>query len=80
MFEFSGSTIPLPETPEVRRATGDPRQSITERYGNQDGYVEAIRTAAQALVVNGLMLEEDIERAVADARDWGGPRHDVALD
>ena len=80
MFEFNGSTIPLPETPEVQRATGDPRRSITERYGNEEGYIEAIRAAAQALVVNGLMLEEDIERAVADARGWGAPRHDVALD
>lgn len=80
MFEFTGSTIPLPDTPENRQATGDPRRSILERYGSADGYAEAIREAAHALVANGLMLEEDIEHAVATARDWSGPRHDVALD
>jgi hypothetical protein len=80
MFEFTGSTIPLPDTPENRQATGDPRRSILERYGSADGYAEAIREAAHALVANGLMLEEDIERAVAAARNWSRPRHDVALD
>jgi hypothetical protein len=80
MHEFTGSTIPLPDTPETRQATGDPRRSISERYGDATGYVEAIKTAALALVADGLMLEEDVERAVALAADWGAPRHDVDLD
>jgi hypothetical protein len=80
MHEFTGSTIPLPDTPETRQATGDPRRSISERYGDAAGYVEAIKTAALALVADGLMLEEDVERAVALAADWGAPRHDVDLD
>jgi hypothetical protein len=29
MHEFSGSTIPLPDSPEERAATGDPRRSIS---------------------------------------------------
>lgn len=80
MHEFTGSTIPLPDTPETRHATGDPRRSISERYGNADGYVEAIKSAALALVADGLMLEEDVERAVTLATDWGAPRHDADLD
>jgi hypothetical protein len=79
MHEFSGSYIPLPETLEERRATGDPRRSILERYPNKDAYIEAIEAAARQLVEEGLMLEEDAERAVAAAADWGRPRHDVRL-
>jgi len=79
MHEFTGSTIPLPDTPEVRQATGDPRRSISERYGDSAGYVEAIKTAALALVADGLMLEEDVERAVTLAANWGAPRHDADL-
>ena len=60
MHEFSGSYIPLPETPEERRATGDPRRSITERYPDAAAYVRAITAAARELVETGLMLEEDV--------------------
>jgi len=80
MHEFSGSYIPLPETPEERRATGDPRRSILERYRNTEAYIEAIKAAARQLVEEGLMLEEDVERAVAAAADWGRPRHDLRLE
>lgn len=79
MHEFSGSYIPLAETPEERRMTGDPRQSIIERYSNRQAYVAAIVEAARQLVADGLMLEEDVERAAAAAADWGRPRHDIGL-
>jgi len=79
MHEFSGSYISLPETPEERRATGDPRRSILERYPDPGTYVSAIAAAARQLVEQGLMLEEDVESATAAAADWGRPRHDVRL-
>jgi Alpha/beta hydrolase domain len=79
MHEFSGSYIPLPESPEERQMTGDPRRSILERYPNADAYVAAINAAARQLVEEGLMLEEDVERVVAAAANWGRPRHDVSL-
>jgi len=79
MHEFTGSTIPLPETPEHRRATGDPRPSILERYPDEAAYVKAITAAAEKLVADGLMLAEDVERAAELARDWGRPRHRVLL-
>jgi hypothetical protein len=79
LHEFSGSYIPLPETLEERRATGDARRSVLERYPSAEAYVEAIAAATERLVAAGLMLEEDVERAVAAAADWGRPRHDVRL-
>ena len=79
MHEFSGSYIPFPETPEERRMTGDPRRSILERYPEAETYVAAITAAARHLVEQGLMLEEDVERAAAAAADWCRPRHDIKL-
>ena len=79
MHEFTGSTIPLPDTESVRAATGDPRPSIERRYGDAEGYVAAIVEAAERLVADGLMLEEDIARVEERARNWGRPLHDVRL-
>ncbi len=79
MYLFNGSYIPFPETPEERDATGDPRRSILKRYGHAEGYMRAIEAAAKKLVAEGLMLEEDVSRSVAAARDFGRPRHDVKL-
>ena len=77
MHEFSGSYIHLPES--ERRMTGDPRRSIIERFPNSEACAAAITAAARQLVEDGLMLEEDVERAAAAAADWGGPRHDIKL-
>jgi hypothetical protein len=59
--------------------TVDPRRSILERYPNADAYVAAITAAARQLVEEALMLEEDVQRTIAAAADWGGPRHDIKL-
>ena len=79
MHEFTGSTLPFPETAEVAVQTGDPRRSIQQRYGNAAGYVAAIEAAARQLVAERLMLEEDIARCVAAAAQWHAPRHHVDL-
>jgi hypothetical protein len=79
MYLFNGSYVPFPETPEERDATGDPRRSILKRYGHAEGYLRAIEAAARKLVTEGFMLEEDVARSVAAARDFGRPRHDVRL-
>ena len=68
------------ETPKERCAKGDPRRSILERYPNAQSYVAAITAAARQLVEERLMLEEDVERAVAAAADWGRPCHAVSLE
>ena len=80
MHEFTGSTIPLPETSEDRAQTGDPRRAVTERYADAAAYVAAIAAAARNLVVERLMLEEDVECCIAAAARWGAPRHEVTLD
>jgi hypothetical protein len=79
LHEFTGSTIPLPDSPEERAAAGDPRRSILERYPDSTAYAAAIRRAAERLVEQRLMLAEDVERAVAAAQGWDRPRHDVRL-
>ena len=79
MHEFTGSYVPFPETDLERSATGDPRQSIKERYGDERKYVEAIVAAAKSLVEARLMLEEDVDRVAQEAADWGRPLHDVRL-
>lgn len=77
---YIGSTIPFAATPTERRYTGDPRPSIEERYVSKAAYQAAIGAAARKLVEAGLMLAEDVERAVADAANWSAPRHEVGLD
>jgi hypothetical protein len=79
LYEFTGSTIPFPDTDEEAEAAGDPRRSVLSRYGSPEGYVAAIEAAAHALVAEGLMLEEDVARCAAAARDWGRPLHEVLL-
>jgi hypothetical protein len=79
LYEFTGSTIPFPDTPEEAAATGDPRASVLERYGAPEGYVASIRAAAEALVADGLMLAEDVDRSTQAALDWGRPLQQVLL-
>ncbi|MFN4089292.1 MAG: alpha/beta hydrolase domain-containing protein [Alphaproteobacteria bacterium] len=79
MHEFTGSYIPFPDTEAEREATGDPRASVLARYGDAAGYVRASVEAARRLVAEGLMLEEDVARVEAAARDWGRPRHELSL-
>ncbi len=78
-YKFSGSTIPFPETVDERRATGDPRAAITERYADLDAYKAAIRAAAEALVADRLMLDEDVQRCVDWADEWDRDRHDLRV-
>jgi hypothetical protein len=79
MVGTTGSYIPLPESPEEQRETGDPRRSILTRYRSAEGYRNAIKNAATALVGERFMLKEDRARAVEEARVWGRPRHDTLL-
>src|SRR5689334_25383181 len=43
---YVGGFVPFAVTKADRQATGDPRPSLTERYGTHDGYVAAVRAAA----------------------------------
>lgn len=79
MVGITGCYLPFADTAERRAQTGDPRPAVEERYPDAEAYAAAIRAAAEALVAAGHMLEEDVERAVAAARDWNPARHVVGL-
>ncbi len=68
---LSGSYIPFARTFQERTNTGDPRLSLTERYGTHAGYVDAVRKATQKLVNQRLLLQVDADRLIgaADASD-----------
>ena len=64
----TGSFLPLADTEKERRASGDSRLSIEERYASSDNYVDRVARSAQGLVESRLLLEEDAERYVDRAR------------
>jgi len=59
--------IPFAMSSADRVANGDPRPSVEERYGSQEGYDCVVRSAAQRNVRAGFLLEEDAERLIAQA-------------
>ena len=79
MVGTTGSYLPFPETEEVRVRSLDPRRPINARYRNAEAYAEAIGHAAASLREAGFILEEDVARCIALARNWGGTRHRVSL-
>ena len=68
-----GSTIPFPLTRQEREAAADPRASIEERYSSREDYLSQVRSAAQELVAEGYMLEEDLATVIGQA----GERYDL---
>src|SRR6266849_6817013 len=68
---LSGSFIPFAPTLAERLASGDPRLSLEERYGDHRGYVEAVRSASRELIRAGFLVEEDAERFLAEAEASG---------
>ena len=67
LCSLSGSYFPFPTSKAERRATGDPRKSLEERYQDHDGYVEAVEEAAKKMVEERLLLQEDADRFIATA-------------
>ena len=64
---LSGSYIPFAATRAERRATGDPRRSLEERYGTHENYVAAVRRGTQKLMRDRLLLPQDAERLISEA-------------
>jgi len=67
LSDMVGSTIPFARTPEERATSGDPRPSVVERYADLASYQGQVRTAAENLVADRLMLAGDVDRSVANA-------------
>jgi Alpha/beta hydrolase domain len=53
---YVGGMVPFFKTKADRVAAGDPRLSLEERYGTHDGYVAAVRAAADNAACQGYLL------------------------
>ncbi len=65
--EGDGQYIPFAVTREERLASGDPRLSLEERYGDHAGYVRAVGEAARQLVVDRFLLPADAQAYIDEA-------------
>jgi hypothetical protein len=65
---LSGSYLPFPSTRAAREASGDPRRSIAERYGTQNGLMKAVEDASRTLVKERFLLQEDADRYIKAAK------------
>jgi hypothetical protein len=68
--DLTGSYIPFAVTKAERLASGDPRLSLQERYGNTAGYTSAVTAAVNSLVSQRLMLTSDAAGAISNATAW----------
>jgi hypothetical protein len=67
--DLNGTYLPFVKTKPERLATGDPRKSLEERYKTHEKYVEKAEKAAQKLMKERFLLQEDVERIVQEAED-----------
>ena len=67
LSSMQGSYIPLPRTRAERERNKDPRKSIEERYQSRDGYLALVSAAAQELVKQRYLLEDDVDNVVKRA-------------
>jgi hypothetical protein len=63
LVSFAGTFVPLPRTPEERKATGDSRPSIRQLYATRPQFLELVDAAAARLVRQRFMLPEDTKVA-----------------
>jgi hypothetical protein len=65
---YAGGMIPFKRTRQQREDAGDPRLSLEERYGNHEGYVNAVRAAAANAVAQQFLLQADADALIARAQ------------
>ena len=58
---FEGSYLPFPKTAPERKKTGDPRNSIAERYASREDYLSRYALAIDDLIKQRWILPEDRE-------------------
>jgi hypothetical protein len=66
--DAAGQKLDFAKTKAARLASGDPRPSLEERYGDHAAYVERVSRAAQALKAERFLLDEDAQAYLAAAR------------
>jgi hypothetical protein len=64
-----GGFEPFPLKREDRQKSGDARISIQERYANREDYLDRVKKAADALVRERFMLEQDVRAVLQRAED-----------
>ena len=69
LVSLLGSSIPFAPTRAARDTAKDPRPSIEERYATRDDYLAKVRQAADALVLRGYLLVDDVERIIQRSSD-----------
>ena len=74
LCDAAGQQIDFAATRAERLANGDPRPSLEERYPDPGAYVRAVAAAARDLARERLLLDEDVERIVADAETTASGR------
>ncbi len=62
LVSLTGSYLPLARTRSERQATGDPRESIMERYGSCEAYRRQFAKVCDDLRQRRYLLAEDVER------------------
>jgi alpha/beta hydrolase family protein len=72
---FQGSYLPFPRTAAERRALGDPRRSVAERYSSREEYLRRFGAALDELIREHYILPDD--RAALLER--GGEEWDLAM-
>ena len=65
---YVGGMLAFPRTQAERLATGDPRLSLEERYGDHAGYVAAVEKAAARAQAAGFLLPEDAQALIRAAQ------------
>ncbi len=65
LASLAGSYIPFPRTRAERQKTGDPRESIEERYGSFEEYRKRFAAECDELVRKRYLLENDARRLQA---------------
>ena len=73
LMSMMGSTLPFALTQAQRERSGDPRQSIAERYASRTAYLERVRETTRKLIAARHLLAEDLEAIIERAGqrwDW----------
>ena len=71
--DLTGGFIPFFKTKADRDAVGDPRPSLAERYPTHADYVAKVTAAANRLVKQRLLLQQDANLIIKQANDAAVP-------
>jgi hypothetical protein len=67
LCDREGAYVPFAKTKAERLANGDPRLSLEERYGNQEAYIQRVKSIVHELQEARLLLPEDAARFLNEA-------------